>query len=569
MINDRAYEPAIRVTPPGPLKPEPHILQQPVVVRQPTPPPIEEKEDPYRFDESDYSDEEVVPSATTNVGRNTRDTFIIPPFWGVVRMGGEPGQREYERDNAMRHMLSGDVYYSRRTNSVFAGQSARDAMEYENRNDSAYSPFTHSHNNQVYQRSPRGLPLTPDQVKKLVTVYKGAFKPRERSEAYQLLRELYNIAQRVTPDNHDAAMNYLVQPKVFDPELPSYLNIRLSRCMPRNTPPTATPAPQAGEVMNLEALGLHLLLYNRPGSANPASGVAMDYAFRVGRRSLFGYALGRLISPSGKNISHIFRRNFALLLARPRRYREAIVEYNRAHPQAHFVPQMGPTFTIYRPRMGTGDTNNLSDINVINALLDNRIPPEWVDHAYPYGVIYLNSHYTGTPLNQGLLDAIDNERISRLLRFGTPPAITDWSGWRHPIDAEVLRLYDIMEVESTRLQNRTGDTPDHLQGFNAPSWLLVGQNGMVEYLTNRPQSVAERYATDNPFIPPDYTELNTITIAPSSGNPPGDMATTDVDMPVNAEQETTLEKIAGEGTTSGDVTMDADTPGDPSGATDP
>lgn len=126
----------------------------PVSNRDPSPEEEEKPTDPYNFNESDHNDEEVAPSATDNLGRSTMDS-IIPPFWGVVRVGGvTTGQREYERDNSMRHMLSGNVYYSRQSNTVFAGLSAIEALEFEKRNDEAFSPFTRSHNNQVYVRAP-------------------------------------------------------------------------------------------------------------------------------------------------------------------------------------------------------------------------------------------------------------------------------------------------------------------------------------------------------------------------------------------------------------------------------
>jgi hypothetical protein len=58
--------------------------------------------------------------------------------------------------------------------------------------------------------------------------------------------------------------------------------------------------------MNLDAVGLHMLYYNRPGGINPIMGIAIDYAFRVGRRSVFGYALARLLSSVDREAMHAF-----------------------------------------------------------------------------------------------------------------------------------------------------------------------------------------------------------------------------------------------------------------------
>ena len=56
---------------------------------------------------------------------------------------------------------------------------------------------------------------------------------------------------------------------------------------------------------------------------------------------------------------------------------------------------------------------NLGTQDIINVLIDNRVPAEWVDHAYPYGVVTLNGLYSGAIINQGLLDPLDNERLTR------------------------------------------------------------------------------------------------------------------------------------------------------------
>jgi hypothetical protein len=61
--------------------------------------------------------------------------------------------------------------------------------------------------------------------------------------------------------------------------------------------------------------------------------------------------------------------------------------------------------------------------NVITALIDNWVPPEWVDHCYPYGMIMLNGLYTRAPINQGLFDTIDNEQLACLYIYSEPPTI--------------------------------------------------------------------------------------------------------------------------------------------------
>jgi hypothetical protein len=532
-----------KVQPPGQRRPDPTLLQREARRADSAPhPPTSSDEDPYGFDESDESDSEAVQPLSDD--RSLEDDFVVPPFWGVVRVndwGGVPGREGFERDNAMRNMLSRDAYVSRRSNSVFVGQSARDARSYERRNGDAYSPFTTTSNNQVYVRAPRGLPLSPLHVKKLRTLYRDGsrrFSDRDRVEAYLLLRELYLVARRVLPINHDRAMMFLMQPNGFDVSPPPFFPVHIMdsmRSLHRDDPPRQTHPPTLGELMSIDASGLYILRYNRPGSSNPIAGIAVDYAFRVGRRSLFGYALGQLLAPIDREATHAFRRQFAFLLALPRRYREAIVAHDRAHPQSPFIEQGGPTYSIHRARLESSHAANISIDDAINALIDNRIPPSWVDHAYAYGVATLNAHYSGSPLNRGLLDHIDNERLARLRRFGAPPAIAWWDGWFCPSSDEVQGIHDMMSVEDTRSSNRgRGDNPSHRQGFDSPAWLLVGQTGVVEYLTQRPRDVASLYAGNHPITLPMMTELGDTTAASSSsGNPLGDLTTTDVDMHAN------------------------------------
>lgn len=106
----------------------------------------------------------------------------------------------------MQNMLLWNAFYSYRSNTVFTGQSAINALAYERQHSKVYLSHTDNNNNQVYQRSPRRLPINPDQVAKLHTIYwdsKQCFTSRECIEPYLLLRELDTIAHRVLPIHHD------------------------------------------------------------------------------------------------------------------------------------------------------------------------------------------------------------------------------------------------------------------------------------------------------------------------------------------------------------------------------
>jgi hypothetical protein len=152
----------------------------------------------------------------------------VPPFWGVVKVndfGGVPNHNGVEHDNAMQGMLSRDTYLSCSTNWVFVRESAQLAMDHEWCSNTPYIPSRHSNTTSMYERTIRGLPLEPEEVKKLRTIYhdgKRRFTDQSQVEAYLLLWELYIIANRVIPQHHDSTMNYLLQPEGFDDPPPQY-----------------------------------------------------------------------------------------------------------------------------------------------------------------------------------------------------------------------------------------------------------------------------------------------------------------------------------------------------------
>jgi len=154
----------------------------------------------------------------------------------------------------------------------------------------------------------------------------------------------------------------------------------------------------------------------------------MDFAYQVNRRTVFGLALARLLNPIEQGAQPVYRWLFACLMALPHRYHEAITEYDQCNALSPFRPQEGPTFRLSRPRIEAHSIPNLGLQDVITVLLDNRIPPSWVDHSHLFGLTYLNAHYSGNGPHQALYDEIDNERLARLHIYGTPPSITKMGG---------------------------------------------------------------------------------------------------------------------------------------------
>ena len=236
------------------------------------------------------------------------------------------------------------------------------------------------------------MPMTGSEVNCLISIaYDNRIAPYQQGEAFMLLREFHGIASWVVPKYRDTAMQHILEGK-FNPLKPPKVDTRYLQLyrIPRFTGEvghSGMKMPEAVNVLHVDTMGLYILLHGRPGR-NFFSGVVIDHAFRVNRRSVFGYGLGRLMMPGGRE-PH-FHRLYACLLALPRRYQEAIVEYNQRHPAEPFIEQTGPMYSLHRPRLIPGSEANMTLQDVIDVLIDNRIPPAWIDHGYTYGLNFIN-----------------------------------------------------------------------------------------------------------------------------------------------------------------------------------
>lgn len=499
-IAQRQYEGPIAVTPVGRLQDD----DEPPRPIEPTPTPV--PEDPFGLDESDESEPETrrrrkgkgkrKDSAEVQREHALNTAGPIPPFWRIrLSPAGFP-----ERDNAFRHMLDRGIYASRYDNRVYAGRSAYQAANIEeNKKTSCGQPKDHA----VYHRVPYGMPMTGTEVNRLISlIYDHRVRPAQRGEAFMLLREFREVASRVIPEYRDRAMQQVLDRTSFDPNSPPKIDLTHTQMyrVPRFGVETSRMRmPDATNVLHVDVMGLYILLHGRPGR-NFFSGVVIDHAFRVNRRSVFGYGLGRLITPGGRE-PH-FRRLFACLLALPRMYREAVVEYNRHHPGTPFIEQPGPTYNIRRPLLNPGVAANTTMQDVIDVLIDNRIPPSWIDHGYTHGLNFINHNITN-PTYRGLFDTIDNERHARLRAYGTPPAIHGWDGWRYPSNQDIARLHTIIDGE-----NRAVDEDFR----NERGWAVVGTTGLFECLEHRPQDEVQEYARHHPVPLPHFPELGDIYV---------------------------------------------------------
>ncbi|KAG6858375.1 hypothetical protein C0995_000449, partial [Termitomyces sp. Mi166 len=73
---------------------------------------------------------------------------------------------------------------------------------------------------------------------------------------------------------------------------------------------------------------------------------------------------------------------------------------------------------------------NFSDNDTLCVLLHNQILLDWVEHAYTYGVVYLEQQFHNPMMSMDIFCKIDDKHFKRLSHYSTSPTIPQWDGWR-------------------------------------------------------------------------------------------------------------------------------------------
>ncbi|KAG6886529.1 hypothetical protein C0992_003549 [Termitomyces sp. T32_za158] len=180
------------------------------------------------------------------------------------------------------------------------------------------------------------------------------------------------------------------------------------------------------------------LIFGRPGMENTWQGIAVDFMYRMHWRTLFGFALCKALCTNSAGKTTLVRW-MALVTVRPGLYREAIDTFNKVYNEP-FAAQYGPQLTISQVHVPDDKVRNFSDNDAIHVLLYNHIPAKWVDHAYMYGVVYLEQQFHHPTMSLDIFQEIDNERLECLRLYGTPTAIPHWDGWRELTEEDHYRL---------------------------------------------------------------------------------------------------------------------------------
>ncbi|KAG6882548.1 hypothetical protein C0992_011384, partial [Termitomyces sp. T32_za158] len=325
--------------------------------------------------------------------------------------------------------LDSHFYYSRLMNTVFVSDEAIAAKTAEEGRGERYRHPSIELNKVV----PRGFPMNPQQLRKLRALAQTHRKSMTvRIEAYYLMREFQRISLNHFPAVRDRTMALVCTPE-YDHIMPPldlssrHMNIAVMptpegylRWKERSGRPFFTLAGFDSEgvrhTFDLERLAQNLLYFSRPGMQNSVLGIAMDNAYRIHWRTMLGHAITRGLAPAGRARGR-FARLLALILARPGLYREAIAEYNAANPLAPFTPMSWTDIQLRPPHFEAAAAVNISDADVLRAMIANGLPPEWVDHAYTFGVVYLETHFFEANASIDLYRDIDDERHRRLDRY--------------------------------------------------------------------------------------------------------------------------------------------------------
>jgi hypothetical protein len=394
----------------------------------------------------------------------------VPDGVGVITVNQVP-----ERDNAFPGLLSRHYYHSHLTNIMYAGWTAADAARVES---TTGRPYTTPDHHRLYAVARRGFPMNPIEVRRLAQlVMNGHTNSADRADSYRLITELRRISIRMIPERRDRSMHEVASdsglPANFAPPFPRGHAIWDHNTIPR--PPVegrlgiSMPAPDAG--LDIELWAQYVTLHARPGGPNPFVGLAFNYAYQVHYCTFFGYALSHILGPPSSHARSVFVHHFSCLMAIPHRYLEYVQDWAKLHDQPPQFPSPGPNITVTRMNWASESADTMTMDNVARVLLDNRIPVPWIDHAYTFGLHYLNHHLGHTTAAQSTLEAVDDMHIVNLSVWGVPPAISEWDRLHTVAEHDMLRLYRVLENKERRDIYCTDDSP---------AWLCVGEDPHFE-----------------------------------------------------------------------------------------
>ncbi|KAF8885305.1 hypothetical protein BD779DRAFT_1471663 [Infundibulicybe gibba] len=179
------------------------------------------------------------------------------------------------------------------------------------------------------------------------------------------------------------------------------------------------------------------------------------------------------ITSTRTNFLHLF----AILAAKPQLYREYITEWEQDTGETFTpIPTDAGEITITRIPVNEGGGANLTVDDIARLLIKNKIPPSWVNHAYTYGLYFLDYHIKRVPLDVQMFIKADDERLRRLAEYGKPPAIRAWDGWYIPSEHDKLRIHHLLDDKKQKKK---------INSLIDSDWLFIGEEVLPIYLRHR------------------------------------------------------------------------------------
>ncbi|KAG6875599.1 hypothetical protein C0993_008355 [Termitomyces sp. T159_Od127] len=307
----------------------------------------------------------------------------------------------------------------------------------------------------VYKLARRGFPCTPYELERLFKYCANPHVPcHNHIVAFMLISELQLVAQHLDTALQDRTMQILLEdlsywdlpnPVQGPEDMAIIKQCHIPTCFLRTKDDGTSAlhvmrAPDPKRPFDLEQIAQYALIYSWLGLENTWQDIVVDFAYRMHWQTLFGFALCRALCANSAGKTTIVQR-FTLVMAHPRLYWEAVAAYAVANPTQPFVAQFGANLEIRQVHVPDDQVQNFTNDDTICVLIHNRIPPDWVDHAYTYGVVYLEQQFHQPTISLDIFRNIDDERLQRLAVYGTPPTIPNWDGWREMSEEDHYLLF--------------------------------------------------------------------------------------------------------------------------------
>ena len=430
-----------------------------------------------------------------------------------------------ERSNRFWHMHGIDLYWSSRTNIVYAAHEAHRASTTEVRDGATYEAAP----SRLYAIVPRGFPMNPREVSQLFDL---VFPPRsakrivsdeERYQGYLLLIEFERITCWIHPELRDNSMRAVINhPTLRDITGPPQLRDRTHEHPPVYRPEGALvskttsktrgaglPPVQGARVFDQEIMAQYIVHHGRPGTRNNIHGIAMDHAHRIRRETVFGHSPASILAPVETRYRTAYVRVLTSIMIRPFFYQERVDAFTASNPVSPFQPITGGEFMISR-FVPPEDRDHINQDMVILHLIVNRVPIDWINHCYTYATYWWTHSW---PVEGDALVAtyrsVEAQRQERVARLGVPPMILQYSGWRYATIHDRTRILILEDLEER----------DGLRAHVDAQWLHVGAPVELDHIG--PETVP---ATSTTVAAPASTGAETIVDPTATSATPSTMA---------------------------------------------